>query len=178
MDTSPTPYRVTILAFRLLLALVFLLAGASKVGQPWVFVHTVEQYQLLPEGVARPFALALPWVELLVGFYLLIGLFTRVTAMVASALLLLFICALATQLARGTTAIGCGCFSGLSGTVVGYLSGGNTIGAWDLIRDGLLLLMALAIAATPRPLLAVDAWLSARRAVALDDECRVSSDIV
>jgi uncharacterized membrane protein YphA (DoxX/SURF4 family) len=164
------PYRAIVLAFRLLLAIVFLLAGASKVTQPWVFVHTVENYGMLPAGVARPFGLALPWVEMLLGLYLLIGLFTRVTAIVTAALLAMFMVALATQLARGGTGIGCGCFSGLNNSIVTTLAGGSTIGSWDLIRDGLLLLVALAVAAAPRPLLAVDAWLAARREAGIEDD--------
>lgn len=176
MQLSRTPSRALILLGRLLLALVFLLAGASKVTQPpWAFAHVVEQYDMLPKVAADVFGFALPWVEILVGLYVLIGLFTRVTAAVASALLLLFIAALATQLARGTTAIGCGCFAGVSGTIVGFLAGGNTIGVWDLVRDVLLLVPALAIVATPRPAPSLDAWLAARREAAMD-EYQISSD--
>lgn len=171
MDVPRTPYGMIMLVFRLLLALVFLLAGIGKVTQPWVFVHTVEQYQMLPSGVARPFGLALPWVELLIGLYLLVGLFTRITAVVTAALLAVFLGALGTQLARGNTTVSCGCFSGLNNPVVTALAGGATIGAWDLIRDGLLLLLALAIAVAPHPSwLAVDALLWSRREAEIEDE--------
>jgi uncharacterized membrane protein YphA (DoxX/SURF4 family) len=158
------------LVFRLLLAVVFLIAGASKIAHPWVFVHTVEGYRMLPGSLARPFGLALPWVEVLLALYLLVGLFTRVAAVVMCAVLVMFLFALGVQLAHGHTG-DCGCVVGITNPVITAFVGGNTIGAFDLVRDGVLLLMAAAIALTPRPVLAVDAMLRARReALDYDDE--------
>jgi len=158
------------LVFRLLLAVVFLIAGASKIAHPWVFVHTVEGYRMLPGSLARPFGLALPWVEVLLALYLLVGLFTRVAAVVMCAVLVMFLFALGVQLAHGHTG-DCGCVVGITNPVITAFVGGNTIGAFDLVRDAVLLLMAAAIALTPRPVLAVDALLRARReALDYDDE--------
>jgi uncharacterized membrane protein YphA (DoxX/SURF4 family) len=158
------------LVFRLLLAVVFLIAGASKIAHPWVFVHTVEGYRMLPGSLARPFGLALPWVEVLLALYLLVGLFTRVAAVVMCAVLVMFLFALGVQLAHGHTG-DCGCVVGITNPVITAFVGGNTIGAFDLVRDAVLLLMASAIALTPRPVLAVDAMLRARReALDYDDE--------
>jgi uncharacterized membrane protein YphA (DoxX/SURF4 family) len=158
------------LVFRLLLAVVFLIAGASKIAHPWVFVHTVEGYRMLPGSLARPFGLALPWVEVLLALYLLVGLFTRVAAVVMCAVLVMFLFALGVQLAHGHTG-DCGCVVGITNPVITAFVGGNTIGAFDLVRDAVLLLMAAAIALTPRPVLAVDAMLRARReALDYDDE--------
>ena len=155
------------LVFRLLLALVFLIAGGSKVAHPWVFVHTVEGYRMLPGSLARPFGLALPWLEVLLALYLLAGLFTRLAAAVVCAVLVMFLFALSVQLAHGHTG-DCGCVVGITNPVITAFVGGDTIGPFDLIRDGILLLMAACIALTPRPILAVDVWLRARRE-ALDD---------
>jgi uncharacterized membrane protein YphA (DoxX/SURF4 family) len=149
------------LLFRLVLAFIFLLAGASKVGRPWVFVHTVESYNMLPTALARPLGLALPWIELLIGLYLVIGLFTRATALAAAALLSVFFIALSVQIARGNGGE-CGCFGTIS-PLVTTLVGGNTIGVGDLVRDGLLLLLAV-IVALSTPLVAVDRLLAAWRA--------------
>ncbi len=158
------------LVFRLLLAVVFLIAGASKIAHPWVFVHTVEGYRMLPGSLARPFGLALPWVEVLLALYLLVGLFTRVAAVVMGAVLVMFLFALGVQLAHGHTG-DCGCVVGITNPVITAFVGGNTIGAFDLVRDAVLLLMAATIALTPRPILAVDALLRARReALDYDDE--------
>ncbi|HVA92259.1 MAG TPA: MauE/DoxX family redox-associated membrane protein [Chloroflexota bacterium] len=148
--------------FRLFLATVFFVAGGSKVVQLWAFVHTVEGYHMLPEALARPFGLALPWIELLLGLYLLLGLFIRVTAAVTAAVLGMFLLALATQIARGHTG-NCGCVVGLNNPIINVFIGGDSIGAWDIVRDGILLLMAAALALTSNPAFTVDRWMAARR---------------
>lgn len=175
MVTAATPWRYATLAFRIFLAIVFLVAGGSKVVQPWVFVHTVEGYNMLPNAIARPFGLALPWIEVLIGVYLLIGLFTRAAAAAAAVLLATFLVALSVQIARGHTG-NCGCVIGLNNPIITAFVGGDTISAWDLIRDGLLLAMAVAIALTPRPWPAVDALLAARRAEVDQDEYETAPD--
>ncbi|MGH2388600.1 MAG: MauE/DoxX family redox-associated membrane protein, partial [Chloroflexota bacterium] len=134
-------FQYVTLVFRLLLAVVFLIAGASKVAHPWVFVHTVEGYRMLPGSLARPFGLALPWVEVLLGLYLLVGLFTRVAAAVVGAVLVMFLFALSVQLAHGHTG-DCGCVVGINNPIITAFVGGNTIGSFDLVRDAVLLLMA------------------------------------
>jgi hypothetical protein len=86
------------------------------------------------------------------------------------AVLVMFLFALGVQLAHGHTG-DCGCVVGITNPVITAFVGGNTIGAFDLVRDAVLLLMAATIALTPRPILAVDALLRARReALDYDDE--------
>jgi len=167
--TDTQPWRYITLILRLFLALVFLVAGFSKVTQPWTFVHTVEGYNMLPTALARPFGLALPWIEVMLGIYLLIGLFIRITAVAVVALLAVFLVALAVQIGNGHTG-NCGCVLGINNPLVTAFVGGNDIGIFDLVRDGLLLLFALALFVTPRPLLAVDALLHARRTAEEDME--------
>ena len=162
MIPSTPSYRYAGVVFRLALAVVFLIAGGSKLPHPWVFVHTVEGYKMLPDGLARPFGLALPWIEVLIGLYLLLGLFTRIVAAVSAAVLVLFLVALGVQIARGNTT-NCGCVVGIDNPVITWFIGGNNIGPFDLVRDGVLLLMSLAVAAIPYPALAVDSILAARR---------------
>lgn len=169
MITTTPAWRYATVVFRLCLAVVFLVAGGSKIPHPWAFVHTVEGYNMLPNGVARPFGLALPWIEVLVGLYLLLGLFIRVTALVTGGVLVVFLIALGVQIARGTTG-NCGCVVGITNPIVTWFIGGNSIGAFDLVRDGVLLLMALALAITPWAPLSVDAWLAARRQEMVADE--------
>jgi uncharacterized membrane protein YphA (DoxX/SURF4 family) len=165
MIASVLPLRYVTLVFRLFLVVVFLIAGGSKIAHPWVFVHTVEGYKMLPGSLARPFGLALPWIEVLLGLYLLIGLFTRLAAIATCAVLAMFLFALAVQLAHGHTG-DCGCVVGIDNPIITAFVGGNNIGPWDLIRDSILLLMSAAVALTPHPLLAVDGWLAARREAA------------
>jgi hypothetical protein len=101
----------------LLIALLFVYAGAAKALDPAAFTADVENYRLLPALPSAALAVYLPWLELVTSIALL---FNRLRA--ASLLLLLamsaaFSVALATAWARGLD-ISCGCFGTHGGTVV------------------------------------------------------------
>jgi len=98
-------------ASRLILAAVLAWSGLSKMADPDAAVRAVRAYQLLPEGLVKLFAWGLPFVELAVAVLLLAGIATRVTAVVASGLLLMFMFSIASAWARGLQ-IDCGCFGG------------------------------------------------------------------
>jgi hypothetical protein len=51
---------------------------------------------------------------------------------------------------------------GIDNPIVTAFVGGDTVGAWDLVRDGVLLLMALVVALVPRSPLALDRLLFGR----------------
>jgi uncharacterized membrane protein YphA (DoxX/SURF4 family) len=174
MITTTVLWRYGSLAARWLLAVIFIVAGASKAAQPWVFVHTVEGYNMLPSSLSTPFGMALPWIEIMLGGYLLIGLFTRVAAAATLALYAVFLVALALQLARGHTG-DCGCVVGIDNPLVTAFVGGNTIGVWDIVRDGVLAALALIVMRTPRPPLAIDALLAGRREEA--DRYNLETDV-
>jgi hypothetical protein len=94
-------------------------------------------------------ALVMPWVELLAGVALILGVWKREAAIVAGLLLLVFLVAIGVNLARGH-AVDCGCFDVRS---VGK-SREELLSEmrWVLIRDvGLLLLVAQLLAATRTP---------------------------
>ena len=101
---------------RLVLGVVFLVAGALKVTTPEAFAKATQAYQLLPHELARYVGYALPTVEIILGLLLVLGLFTRLTAVLTSLLLVAFVIGIAQAWARGLT-IDCGCFGG--GGVVG-----------------------------------------------------------
>jgi len=96
--------------FRLLLAALFLYAGFVKAADPHGFALALYNYHLLPGWMINPVAIILPWVELMVGMFLLVGLWTQGGALLASGLLGVFACALVMNLIRGLD-IACGCFS-------------------------------------------------------------------
>jgi len=62
------------LAIRIAAATVWLVAGTAKIFDLEHFHDQVVQYQLLPHSLEAPFAYTLPFVEVLVGGYLLVGL--------------------------------------------------------------------------------------------------------
>ena len=69
---------------RLMLGVVFLISGVSKVGDPGAFAANISAYKIVPEGIVQPMALGVPWLETMLGLYLLIGLFLRWSALAAA----------------------------------------------------------------------------------------------
>jgi uncharacterized membrane protein YphA (DoxX/SURF4 family) len=152
-----------LLAGRLLLAAVFLLAGISKVLAPTEFIQAVRAFNLLPDPLVAPFALILPWVEILAAVYLIVGFLGRPAAVATAAMLLMFIVALLDALVTGNTGHPCGCFGSTSNPVITALAGGDSVGWWDVIRDVILLAIALALVWRGPGELSIDEWVASRR---------------
>jgi uncharacterized membrane protein YphA (DoxX/SURF4 family) len=116
-------------------------AGLAKIGRLQESVLAVSGYDVLPLGLVRPVAAALPWVEVLLGAFLLTGAFVRFAGAATAALILMFIAGLTQAWIRGLP-IDCGCFGG------GGPGEGVTV--WDILRDIPLLAAALYLAWRPR----------------------------
>jgi uncharacterized membrane protein YphA (DoxX/SURF4 family) len=126
--------RFFLTALRLTLAIVFLYAAYTKLRQPWLlFAMSIDAYQILPEWAALALGRALPWLELLLGLLLATGVGLRYTAVGASILLAVFFAVMVRSYAMGMK-IDCACF-GL----------GEAIGPLTLARDGVLLILAVAV---------------------------------
>jgi uncharacterized membrane protein YphA (DoxX/SURF4 family) len=145
--TSIRPWAAT--AARLLLGVVFVVAGALKVPDPAAAVRAVRAYRLLPEALVGPVAFGLPVVEVAVGLALLAGVFVRGAAVASAVLLVVFLTAVAAAWARGLQ-IDCGCFGG-----GGQVAAGRTAYPGEVARDVGLLLVALALARRPASRLAL-----------------------
>jgi hypothetical protein len=147
----------------LLLALVFGLSAAGKITAGLgTFNTVVYNYHLLPYALVKPFAYTLPWIEALVALYLLVGLFLPTTAVVTGALLVMFTGALGIEISRGNTSFNCGCLpttgplASLPG--VAWLTGGNTIGTFDVVRDLIFIALAVVIFFGDHRALSLDGW--------------------
>jgi uncharacterized membrane protein YphA (DoxX/SURF4 family) len=128
---------------RLLVGGTFLLAGATKVTAPAAFADAVRAYHLLPGSLVMPFATGLPWLELLVAAYLLVGFMTRIGAALSIAMLAMFEYALIQSLVTGNIHHACGCFGkGDVNPMLALMAGGNTVTLWDVIRDLILAVLA------------------------------------
>jgi uncharacterized membrane protein YphA (DoxX/SURF4 family) len=100
----------TVLLGRLALGAVFIYAAYTKLRLPWMlFGMEVYSYQMLPEWGVELVARWLPWLELLLGAMLILGIWARWAAAGASALLVVFICAIV-RAYRMHLGINCGCF--------------------------------------------------------------------
>jgi uncharacterized membrane protein YphA (DoxX/SURF4 family) len=100
---------VVVLIVRVLLGGLLLVAGVLKVAHPAQLAAAIAGFRLLPAAVTGPLAVALPYVEIVLGGYIVAGLFTRVAAAVATAQFLLYGAAIASAVARHIPA-NCGCF--------------------------------------------------------------------
>lgn len=123
------------LCARLLLGAIFVYASIDKILHPEPFAKAVYNYQILPHLLINPTAIVLPWLELVLGVFLILGLFREGSVGLVMLLLLIFLGAMAFNLARGLN-IDCGCFSSGSG------DSGVQMG-WYFLRDALFLLPAL-----------------------------------
>lgn len=121
---------------------LFIYASIDKILNPHAFARIVYNYAILPDVLIYPFALFLPWVESIAGFFLIISVFRRTSAIMLSSLLGVFIIAIAFNLIRGLN-FDCGCF-----TTVSSSEGSDPAGL--LIRDILILIPALVIALNPK----------------------------
>ena len=96
--------------FRVALGLVFVVASLDKVADPDRFAVSIANYHILPQGLINLTAICLPWVELLAGLLLLLGLWIRPNLLLIEGMLALFVAAILSALHRDLD-ISCGCFS-------------------------------------------------------------------
>jgi putative oxidoreductase len=115
--------RTLLLIGRLALAAIFIIAAIEKMrpqpGMDWslhsinlsllMFSWVVDSYQILPSGMVTLFAQVLPPFELFLGLWLLSGIALRLSSLVSTLLMCMFVTALASAVERNL-GINCGCF--------------------------------------------------------------------
>jgi uncharacterized membrane protein YphA (DoxX/SURF4 family) len=141
------------LAIRVTAGLVWLVAGAAKIADLEQFRVQVEAYRLVPGGLEAAFAYALPFLEVGIGLYLIVGLLVRGTAAVSCVLMALFVVAMVQARLRGLV-LDCGCFGALARQPIGW---------WTIARDVALGVPGLVMMLLPARFLSLDARLLGRR---------------
>ena len=91
------------------LGAIFIAAALPKIADPPSFAHMIYNYRIVPGGLINLSALVMPWVEILAGLALILGVWVKPARSIIALLLLTFMIAIAINLARGN-AIDCGCF--------------------------------------------------------------------
>ncbi|HZY98961.1 MAG TPA: MauE/DoxX family redox-associated membrane protein [Candidatus Baltobacteraceae bacterium] len=94
---------------RIIVGGLLLATGILKIGHPAELASAIAGFRLLPAGAVGPMALALPYVELVLGAYLVAGLFTRAAAVVSAIQFGVYAGAIASAVVRHIPA-NCGCF--------------------------------------------------------------------
>lgn len=142
---------IAVFVVRFAVGATLVVAGASKVFHAASLAAAIAGFRLLPATIVGPLALALPYFELLVGIYLLVGLFTRATATVAAVQFLLYAGAIASAVVRHIPA-NCGCFG----------PGDTAVSDWPHVAfDGSLAIAAAFVAFAAPGAFAVDRKLRA-----------------
>jgi putative oxidoreductase len=134
--------RFLLLGGRILLGVIFIYAAYTKLhfAGAWhlrdyyfFFAMGIDSYKMLPLTIVQWMARFLPWLELALGAMLVIGAGVRWAGLAVTALLVVFMIALA-HAALGGLEINCGCF------------GNNSVKpSTELFRDVGLLAVALAV---------------------------------
>ena len=124
-------------------------------------IELADQDRCVPERCLRPghevFVVAAEApLEIVVGLLLIVGLLTRVAALVSALLFVAFIIGIASAWARGLQ-IDCGCFGG-----GGYAADATEKYPWEIARDVGLLALSLWLVVFPRTRLAADTLLFRR----------------
>lgn len=132
------------LLLRLLLGGVFLLSGVVKIWNVQIkktheeravaitlhvsqspdlsrFAEDVLNYRVPPRSLNNLVAITLPWIELLAGGLLMLGIWIRPSALVIGCMVVVFLFAIGQGVVRGLN-IECGCFGTIEGRKVGLVA--------------------------------------------------------
>jgi uncharacterized membrane protein YphA (DoxX/SURF4 family) len=99
-----------ILIARLVLGMLFIIASADKLADPSVFAGTIGNYRIMSTDLALVVATFLPWLELLCGLGILLGVRVHTNSAILAGLLVVFTISVIAALLRGLD-ISCGCFT-------------------------------------------------------------------
>jgi putative oxidoreductase len=125
------------LAARWILGLTFIYASFHKIISPAEFAKIVYGYGLFPEILINLIAIIVPFLELVGGLALILGIYPRSAALIFNGMLVAFITVLSINLIRGHE-FDCGCFSTAK---TGYLNSAKVA----LVRNIFYFLLGLQV---------------------------------
>jgi uncharacterized membrane protein YphA (DoxX/SURF4 family) len=139
---------------RIGLGVIFIISGAGKLPELAAFVDQVEEANILPHALARAYGTALPYVEIVIGALLILGLLSRFASGIGGLAALSFIIGNSTRLYRGLYGE-CGCFGSIASLQFGTRDA--------LIIDFVLLIAAIQILIHKGEFLSLDAKIFRRK---------------
>lgn len=142
-------HNVLAIPLRVWVGVIFLAAAWHKIIYPAKFALSIATYQILPLESINLLAITLPWLELVAGVTLILGLWTRASALIMVGMNVMFIVALYLAIQSQTQMTSCGCFSADAEAAM------KTIG-WDYVYRDIRYVAAMVYVATFD-----DGWLGA-----------------
>lgn len=98
---------------RCILGIVFIISGAIKISNPEGFAQSIIAYRIFPEFLINSIAIFLPWVELISGMLLLLGISVKENSLILIFLIISFILLVFYAILNNLN-IECGCFGNKS----------------------------------------------------------------
>lgn len=96
---------------RVVVGFILVYSGFIKLVEPFdVFYNAILGYKVVGEKIAYLSALILPWFELYLGLFLILGLFERYVISICILLFLFFEILLLQAIVRRLDVVNCGCF--------------------------------------------------------------------
>ena len=93
---------------RFFLGFIFIYFSLDKISDPKLFAELTRNYDIIPFGIENLGALILPFIEFIIGFCLIAGIFVKSSNFIAMSLLIFFIIMIGQAYLRGKS-IDCGC---------------------------------------------------------------------
>jgi putative oxidoreductase len=98
--------------FRIGVGGVFIWAGLLKILGPLEFAQNIANYRVFSRDLSFLIALVLPWVEVLCGILVILGVFRSGSSLLLSGLLGVFLVLITVTIFRGLD-VDCGCFGSI-----------------------------------------------------------------
>jgi len=99
---------------RIMIGILFIVSGGEKLIGPYQnFLYVVSTYEIFPSILEEVIARGVPWVELILGLFLLLGLWTLNACKGALILFTGFIIIVTQAIIRDLPITECGCFGEL-----------------------------------------------------------------
>jgi hypothetical protein len=130
--------------WRIAIGTLFVVTGLLKIGDPTGFIASILTYHLpLSATAIKGAAVVVPWLELLTGLLLVVGVWVDAGLITASGLSLVFL-ALGLQAAFRGLSVQCGCFGSFSERLPGFLNSLPFIIGRDILLVGATLALTRA----------------------------------
>ena len=139
---------IVVIAASLLFSYVMMDAGLHKLRKPRHFAAIIDDYRVLPWRPRAVLAAALGALETAAAVAVLLPVTHAFTAAIVALLLFVYLLVIGINLLRGRRTIDCGC---------GGPAHGRGLSTWLLLRNGVLIALALALAAAKDS--GVSVWL-------------------